>query len=80
MKGKPRKDHRLICYLHDDIIDLSNKLKTEVYTKNHGILVLKLDKLIKFAERAKLRGQQMEDRLSEYREAIENLGYIRKKK
>ena len=78
--SKPRKDHRLICYLHDDIIDLCDKLKTDVYTKNPGLLILKLDKVVKFAERAKLKGQQMEDRLTEYREAIEELGYARNRK
>jgi len=76
---KKRQDHRLICYLHDDIVELCNKMKTYVFTKKPGPLVMELDRIVKLAERAKIKGQQMEDRLTSYREAIEELGFIRKR-
>jgi hypothetical protein len=42
--------------------------------------VNKLRKIAKLAEEAKLYGQAMEDRLSEYKSGIENLGFTRDKK
>jgi|AntAceMinimDraft_16_1070373.scaffolds.fasta_scaffold42570_2 hypothetical protein len=76
----PRRDNRLICYLHDDIINLCYEIINETNKKlPPSIIKQKLDRIIRYAERAKEKGTKMENRLSEYREALETLGFMRDK-
>ncbi len=75
-----RKDNRLICYIHDDVMALCETIKEDLTKKvPPSIIKQKLDRIVRLTERAKSKGQQMEDRLSKYREAIEEVGFERKK-
>ena len=75
-----RKDNRLICYLHDDIINLCEEMINNIdEKKSPSIIKQKINRVSKYAERAKDKGQKMEDRLTKYRESLENLGFMRDK-
>jgi hypothetical protein len=85
-----------ICSYHGDIILLAKKIKninTISYTNQEDPLKALEDILIliheikqdasqiyELTKLAKKRGQRMEDRLRLYREAIEGLGFERKKR
>jgi len=69
-----------ICTLHDEIMEMAEELlryEFESGQKTKGKKLLK--KIITKAEEAKYGGQEMEDRLVEYYEAITGLGFKRKK-
>lgn len=82
---------RVICSVHDDIINLCNSMVKDINrcsksdTKDELYDVLddirwKLDNyIISYAEEAKDYGQSMENRLTEYRNAVERLGFTRDK-
>lgn len=52
---------------------LDNTIKSEQ-------IAIKINKIIYMSKLAEEQGQKMEDRLKEYRKAIEELGFIRAKK
>lgn len=70
-----------ICHVHNFIQDtcteilnvLDNTIKSEQ-------IAIKINKIIYMSKLAEEQGQKMEDRLKEYRKAIEELGFIRAKK
>lgn len=70
-----------ICYKHDEIIKLCKEIKQLDLSKTTARKkVDKLaDKIITITEIAKDNGQSMEDRLSEYYDAITEIGFQRKK-
>jgi hypothetical protein len=75
---------RNICDYHDDIIKTAleiEKIKENQYETVEEVLYevqhLAWD-IRSWAEEAKEAGQSMENRLSEYRDAIEGLGFERK--
>jgi len=83
---------RAICNIHDDILSLCDdlyKIKIQDYHKfedgiiNHADFEYDMDRLIsqiiRLTEDAKERGIAMEDRLTEYKDTIESLGFIRDK-
>jgi hypothetical protein len=83
---------RAICNIHDDILSLCDdlyKIKIQDYHKyedgiiNHADFEYDMDRLISqiisLTKDAKERGCAMEERLTEYRSAIEILGFIRDK-
>lgn len=83
----------LICHNHDSIIRGLTKILGKIYqglrysSDNAEELCLMLQDIewevgnaIDEAEIAKKSGQAMEDRLSEYKSAIEDLGFVRNDK
>ena len=78
--SQKRKTKRKICFAHDEIIKLASDLQIELEGDVAKKIIQKLKKIEAVAEEAKEYGQSMEDRLSEYREAIEGLGFYRRKK
>lgn len=68
-----RKAKRYICEAHEEIIDIAEEILLEPEHR----LKSKLHKIIRIAREAKAYGQSMEDRLSLYRESIEELGFKR---
>jgi len=81
-----KKKKRIICNIHDEIMiiaeqinnmDIADYRSEATFLRSLRAKVKKIDKL---AEEAKERGQAMEDRLYEYFEAIEGLGFTRDKK
>lgn len=72
----------LICFKHDEIISICKEIKNldlDKATQRKKIATL-INKIIKITEQAKEDGQHMEDRLQEYYNAIDDLGFDRKKK
>ena len=66
-----------ICYIHDSCKELvQGVIENLDPEQNHSEIVI-LSKVLAELDLAKERGQSMEDRLVEYREAIESLGFIR---
>ena len=74
------KRKRLICTVHDEIYDFAEEIEELDFSdRNHKRKLKSLAKRIKKdASEAKDYGQSMENRLSEYRDAIEELGFKRK--
>lgn len=82
---------RNICDVHDDIIkecgsiikDINNTRSSDsaedLYNTLDNIRWQLDSYIISYAEEAMEYGQSMEDRLKEYRDAIEGLGFIRSK-
>jgi len=78
-----------ICNLHDEIIkraDEITKLDRRISIENPEDLLERLEIAIQlasdiydYASDAKIAGRKMEDRLKNYRDAIESLGFIRNK-
>jgi len=76
----PKSQKRLICCAHDEIIELADKLENLDYPEHIGKKVRKIiKKIVAVAEEARVYGQSMEDRLRDYRNSIEELGFKRKK-
>lgn len=74
-----------ICHNHEDIQELCKDIRLKL-NSNEGIPFnsFEFEKIIKLieiiedrAKQAKYQGQVMEDRLKDYRKAIEKLGYAR---
>ena len=77
MRGKTK---RLICYVHDEIIEVVDELSCELQERGIPKKILKkLGKIASLATEARGYGQSMENRMGEYRDAIEGLGFSRKK-
>lgn len=76
-----RKDDP-ICFKHDEIMSLCRELKNLDLFKVSGRkkVIPLVNKIIKLTEQAKEDGQNMENRLHEYYDAISDLGFDRKKK
>ena len=73
----------VICNRHDKIINLATQME-RLDQRNFDNVQEVLDEvwsmawdIRKEAEKAKESGQNMEDRLTEYRESMESLGFIR---
>ena len=77
-----RSNKKLICTVHAEISELGEELKKlDVSTPKGSRRVKTIGKLIvKLAEQARKKGQSMEDRLVEYYNAVEELGFKRKVK
>ena len=77
-----KKKRTLICTLHDYITDFAEQLKClDLDKKTHRTKVKTLaNAIMKATAEAKDAGQDMEDRLQEYYDAIHELGFERKKK
>ena len=74
-----KKAKRNICSVHYDIKELAEDLEEEFkqfMSKKALKQVLKIQAL---ADEALEYGQSMENRMREYRNAIDNLGFVRKK-
>jgi ATP-dependent protease HslVU (ClpYQ) peptidase subunit len=74
-----KKAKRLICTVHDEIMQMCEDLTDEWSEKLNKRELKKLDKIYKLAEEAKLYGESMEGRLIEYKEGIEEIGFLRVK-
>ena len=71
---------RLICTVHDEIFQCAEELRYLDYSKSVKTQVARIAKRIqKDAMEAKEYGQSMENRLDEYKVAIEDIGFKRKK-
>ena len=77
-----------ICSLHDEIADYARQIWTisrnvqssediDYMSRLSGEIESLADQIERSAYSAKERGQAMENRLSDYRNAIENLGFRR---
>ena len=78
------KVKRTICSVHDEIYDFAYDIEAliddlDILKKHKTPILSKLKKIKSDAKEAKEYGQRMEDRMSEYRYAIEELGFVRKK-
>ena len=65
---------RQICSIHDDVMD---EVRMFDDPRVPYQLRRKVNKIVRMVEDAKERGQAMENRLIEYRTAIEGIGFIR---
>ena len=72
---------RLICTVHDEIWQTADEiLELDLKDSNDRRKLKRLAKRIQNdASEAKIYGQSMENRLSDYKDAVENLGFKRKK-
>lgn len=71
----------LICYKHDDILELCNEILQMNFDKRFKTrLIRKIKQIKQITEEALKDGQRMEDRLKEYYYAIEELGFVRNNK
>ena len=70
----PRKK-RYICHVHDEIETLAEELIEELEGKVTKAVIKKLKKIESDAVEARDYGQAMEDRLSVYKDGIENMGF-----
>jgi len=68
---------RNICTVHGFIYTLARDLEREYGERLPKIAQAKLARIQTLAEEAKDYGQAMEDRLLEYRDGVENLGFKR---
>ena len=79
-------DTKIICNIHNQIIQLAESIsKISIYRyDDRGDLKGEIDdmifKIIELTNKALDCGQKMEDRLRDYRETIESLGFKRDKK
>ena len=79
-----RKKRRLICDVHDDINECGIELQKIDYSLPQRSLRAAVNRLAKricklAKEEAKPSGQAMEDRLNEYEDGIERMGFRRDK-
>ena len=79
------KNNKTICDRHVNILDITEdccrmKFSEESAQENFNYLIDKMDDIHRLAREALDDGQNMEDRLDEYRTAIESLGFERIKK
>ena len=76
-----KQKNRPICFKHDDVLDLCDDISKLL--DNNKIdkkkISSKLKEIMQVTLLAKTDGQSMENRLSEYRDAIERLGFKRDK-
>jgi len=81
-KRTPKK--RPICDVHNDICELALDVMADVddqisLQKDKRHIFKKLQKILDNAQEALQYGQKMEDRLMEYKNTIEDIGFKRKK-
>ena len=79
------KNNKTICDRHTNILDIAEdccrmKFSEEYARESFNYLIDKMDDIHRLAREALDDGQNMEDRLDEYRTAIESLGFERVKK
>jgi len=79
------KNNKTICDRHTNILDITEeccrmKFSEEYAEDNFDYLIDKMNDIHKLAREALDNGQNMEDRLYEYKTAIEELGFQRVKK
>jgi len=67
----PKK--RPICFIHDEIEELIGDVMPMVKGKS----IQKLRRMLKLTVQAREAGQNMENRLNDYRDAVEKLGFRR---
>lgn len=73
---------RPICYVHDDISSSIDELE-EILKKKDLLkrpIITKIKEMRETLAFARKLGERMESRMQEYRDAIEDLGFVRKKK
>lgn len=73
------KDETL-CDMHDLITEELEGLKDCLDTMENEAELKWIDRIISYVAVAKAKGENMEARLMDYREAIEALGFIRNRK
>jgi len=71
---------RNICEVHDEIRKLAEDLEKDLNGKVTKKSIQKLQRIQKIAEEAKEYGQSMENRLNEYKDGIEGIGFNRNKR
>jgi hypothetical protein len=70
-----------ICFKHQEVLSICSKLLDLDFDEPFKQKLKQgLKKIIKLTEQAKDDGQNMEDRLQEYYDAIEEIGFKRTKK
>lgn len=79
------RKNKTICDYNTNILNIVEDCKSTSIDENNflevfNFLIDKIDDIEKLAEQSLTAGQNMEDRLYEYRQAIEELGFIRNKK
>jgi len=72
-----KRKKRNICEVHDEIRELAEKLEETLVGEVPKKHLKVLEKIQTLAEEAKEYGQSMENRMSEYRDAIEGVGFNR---
>jgi len=75
-----KKAKRNICSVHHDIRGLAEELEEEFKEFVSKKALRKVREIQKLADEALEYGQSMENRLHEYRDGIENIGFGRRKK
>lgn len=75
-----RRKKRHICEVHGEIKEIAEDLEEEFKEFVSKKALTKVRKIQKLADEALDYGQAMENRLSTYRDGIENLGFDRKKR
>ena len=79
------RKNKTICDFHTNILDIAEECLNMKFDENSAretfnYLLNKMNDIYWLSEMALTAGQNMEDRLYEYREAIEGLGFTRNKK
>ena len=75
---KMKKERRYICTVHGEIEDLADLiLSTDLPAGYRREIRSAARKIKKLAEEARDSGQAMEDRLRDYYDAVEGLGFVR---
>ena len=79
------KNNKTICDRHTNILNIAEdccrmKFSEESAQESFNYLIDKMDDIYRLTREALDDGQNMEDRLDEYRTAIESLGFERVKK
>ena len=79
------KNNKTICDRHTNILEIAEecvrmKFHEESAEEDFNYFINKMDDIHRLAREALDDGQNMEDRLDEYRTAIESLGFQRIKK
>lgn len=70
---------KTLCERHDSIIECLEELKDYIDITESQTGIYHINELIKDVKEAKEAGERMEDRLMDYRVAIEKLGFERKR-
>ena len=74
-----RKTKRNICSVHYEIKELAEDIEEEFKQFMSKKALKQILKIQVLADEALEYGQSMENRLQEYRNAVDNLGFVRKK-
>ena len=79
-RKRTHKEKRLICTAHGELADLVQEIRKIKFPYGFkGRINVILDKMNKVIDEVLEYGQSMEDRLYEYHDAVEGLGFKRER-